>query len=183
MFPPFLLFRGACRATRRLRIAVPLLLQRRGLDAAWRRWPCAFFRESRFCCYKTTVRIWCRDVGGVVDTGKIYSPVVVFRLRLWRLEFWYLEPFRLPIGGNPGRSPFRLFLIISEVFSFCSALRVLIFAVCFSRIRLTVSCFWNLLKALVGHFSCWALLIWLSPSDWLLFIQDSLLFCWKWCCL
>ena len=76
---------------------------------------------------------------------------------------------------------FSAFFITSAVFSFCSESRVFIFAVCLSLIKFTVSCFRNFLRAFVRHLSCFARLLWLSPSDWLLLIQDSLLFCWNSC--
>ena len=69
----------------------------------------------------------------------------------------------------------------SAVFSLWSGLSRFILAVCFSLIRFTVKCFLKLFTALVGHLFCFVLLVSLSPSDWLLFSHDSLLFCWNSC--
>ena len=97
------------------------------------------------------------------------------RLHLGSLRPW---PSRLPVGAGPGENFFTFFMS-SEVPSFCVASGRSILAVCFSLIKFTVSCFRNFFRAFVGRFSFFKWLVWLYPSDMLLFSQDSLLFCWN----
>ena len=88
---------------------------------------------------------------------------------------------RVVSSTSSGMSSAKLFstlLMASSVPSFWSLLSVFFVAVCLSRIKFTVSCFLNFFKAFVGHLSHLMWLVSLSPSDWLLCNQDSLLFCW-----
>ena len=57
------------------------------------------------------------------------------------------------VSGGLVYQKFSVFFLNSAVVSCCSGSRMFIFAVCFSRIKLTVSCLRNLFRALVGHLS------------------------------